>query len=199
LLFIVCNKMTYYSDAAIYIIRSGWDTYIGSAVNPLLRRNYHKCQIKKGTKNALYNGIRANGGEWSIEILCKFPCRDLHSLRIEEERWRSIIQPTLNSNRCYTGMSHDEYIRDYQRRNPDKMRANTKKWRTANPHYKKDYYEKNKDKLAQIQKEYIENNKEKVIALRRQRVDCPLCGCNVLKYNIKIHQKTKKCQKLRNN
>lgn len=32
----------------------------------------------------------------------------------------------------------------------------------------------------------------------RNKINCPICKCSITKYNLKKHQKTKKCLKVKN-
>ena len=56
------------------------------------------------------------------------------------------------------------------------------------PNYFKEYREKNHEKLSL----YYVNNKDKFF----RNIDCEHCGKQMLKANIKRHQKTKLCAKL---
>jgi hypothetical protein len=51
----------------------------------------------------------------------------------------------------------------------------------------------NKNIPTRISKEWKEDNKDKLIEQRRQDITCDKCGCIVKRYEIKRHQRTKKC------
>ena len=57
--------------------------------------------------------------------------------------------------------------------------------------YNKDYNETNKEKINEQKKQYREANKEKINEKKRGKISCE-CNCEVLKQNIKQHQRTKK-------
>ncbi len=58
------------------------------------------------------------------------------------------------------------------------------------PNYIREYKEKNKEKEKLYRKEYYSGNKDKFI----HKTDCDICGRNMMKTNIKRHQKSKFCQ-----
>ena len=45
--------------------------------------------------------------------------------------------------------------------------------------------------IAEIKKEWYENNKVKISEQRKEKITC-LCGCEVVKGQLKRHQQTKK-------
>ena len=53
--------------------------------------------------------------------------------------------------------------------------------------YMKQYREDNKEKIQ----EYKEDNREKIREYFKEKITRQ-CGCNVLKYNLKKHERTKK-------
>jgi len=57
--------------------------------------------------------------------------------------------------------------------------------------YFKQYRIDNLEKLKQSANEYYKNNKEKFLI----KVDCPICGKNMNKTNLKRHQKASLCIK----
>ena len=62
----------------------------------------------------------------------------------------------------------------------------------------KQYYEKNKEQIAERHKQYYENNKVKITDLRKQKMTCE-CKCIVRRGDYKRHLRTKKHQELINN
>jgi len=97
--------------------------------------------------------------------------------------------------------TNKEYIKEQQKQyninNKDKMKEYQKAYRKNNKdkinEEKKEYRKNNKDKIREKQKEYYENNKDKI----NKKIECEYCKCFTLKQNIKKHQKTNKCLKLR--
>ena len=67
------------------------------------------------------------------------------------------------------------------------MMTASQKFEMAHPNYFKEYRVKNYDKLSQ----YYLNNKDKFY----KNVECECCGKNMLKANVKRHQKSKLCAK----
>jgi len=57
-----------------------------------------------------------------------------------------------------------KYLELWRQNNPN----NSKKFRTENPNYVKDYYKKNKQKLLENSKKHYENNKQKILEKYRK-------------------------------
>lgn len=70
----------------------------------------------------------------------------------------------------------------------NKKQEYVERFKESHPNYFKEYREKNHEKLSL----YYVNNKDKFF----RNIDCEHCGKQMLKANIKRHQKTKLCAKL---
>ena len=107
----------------VYIIRCVdrrvKDTYLGSTRCTLAQRmTTHRYEKKKWPNSKLQAGVRRNGGwsnfyaEW-LEFVV-----DPSRLKFCEGEWQEKLQPTLNSNRCYTGVEPGvdgiEYMRQWR-------------------------------------------------------------------------------------
>ena len=73
----------------------------------------------------------------------------------------------------------------------EKKQEYTTNFLNKHPNYFVDYREKNRDKLICNSREYYQTNKNKFYVT----VKCELCGKEMLKANLKRHQKTKLCAK----
>lgn len=73
----------------------------------------------------------------------------------------------------------------------EKRNEYTANFLSKKPNYFKDYRERNRDTLICNSREYYQNNKNKFYV----NVKCELCGKEMLKANLKRHQKTKLCAK----
>jgi 5-methylcytosine-specific restriction endonuclease McrA len=51
------------------------------------------------------------------------------------------------------------YYREWDKKNPNKVKTKAKKWRAKNPDYRKNHYEKNKEKVLEQSREWYRENK----------------------------------------
>jgi hypothetical protein len=87
--------MPNYNKSVIYTIKSGDDIYVGSTTNFNVRKGEHKTSLKNGLKRKIYDVIRNNGGEWSMQPYQLYPCSNKIELCIQEEK----IRQKLGANR----------------------------------------------------------------------------------------------------
>ena len=166
-----CNK---YQDGLIYTIKTDNGLYVGSTCDFAVRKRCHKSSIYNEKnpkyKYKLYQNIRENGGEYSIEIYKMFPCNNEKELFMEEEKVRKYLNPNLNTNKCFTTKEElKNYMRDYS----------------------KEYRGKNKRNLKEMSREYYQINKEIISQKRSEIITCE-CGCQTSRRNISTHRKSKK-------
>ena len=125
------------------------DSYVGSTTSFTKRKYAHKYECnnekKKGYNLKLYTFIRDNGGwcNWNMIEIEKFPCQDGNEAHSRERYWIELLKSNLNMNNPIT--TTDEKIE-----------------------YQKEYYQENKEKIAERQKEYNEVNKEKMIEQQKE-------------------------------
>ena len=60
--------------------------------------------------------------------------------------------------------------------------------------YSKQYYENNKEDVIVAAKTFYENNKEHIQQRKTEKITCNVCGCQVSRNNISIHQQSQKCK-----
>ena len=158
-----------YSKSVIYTIRSKDNIYVGSTVNFRSRKNEHKSCItnekRKEYNYKLYKTIRRNDSEWDMQPHSIFPCVSKLELTIEEERVRQLLTADMNSHSCGTGLTMSEYMKQYR--------------------------EQNRDEINEKMKQYREQNRDEINEKQRQKVTCE-CGCDVAKYYLSVHRKSKK-------
>jgi len=164
--------MSDYSKAVIYIITTGDDFYVGSAVDLERRETEHKSRIfnenNEGYNFKYCKKIRENNGDWNIEIYKHFPCNNQRELEQEEQRVMDELNPTLNKKKAYqTEENRKEYKKLWCRK------------RNATG-YAKNYY--------------IEN-KEKISKKLGEKITCE-CGCIIARSSVSNHRKTPKHIKL---
>jgi len=109
------------------------DFYIGSTTITLEKRETkHNVDLRRNVKFKLYEECRKNNiTKISCTLIEEIEIKEIIEIRMLEQEYITKLQPTLNSQSAYR--SEED---------------------------KKEYYEKNKDKILERQKEYRENNEE---------------------------------------
>jgi hypothetical protein len=162
------------------------ETYVGHTTNIVKRRCQHKCgcnnENDKSYNFKIYKTIRDNGGwnNWSMVLICDFPCKNDEEARAEERRYYELLNASLNTvNPCrnkkeYRDANKDiisEYKKEYYEANKDTILEKQKEYREANRdtilEKQKEYYEANKDIISEKMKEYRDANKD--IILEKQK------------------------------
>jgi len=71
-------------------------------------------KIVKNYNFKVYEFMRENGGydNWKLEVLEKYPCDNKIQLRIREQYYYDLLNPTLNTNRPYIS---EEEIKKYNK------------------------------------------------------------------------------------
>jgi len=177
-----------YSKSVIYIITTADGLYVGSTCDFKTRKSLHKSSIyNESGKNynfKVYQNIRANDGEYCIELYKPFPCDNKRELEQEETRLMMELNANLNTNRAYiTEEEKMKYKIEYREKNRDEFNVKAKL-----------YHEKNKDERNAKKKVYYETNKEKIC----EKITCE-CGCVISRCNKTRHKKNKKHLNLMNN
>lgn len=141
-----------YSKGKIYTIRCGTDEtliYVGSTIQPLYERKAgHKRDSKNEKKNnsLLYSKINGDWTNWYIELYELYPCSCKQEL---DKKEGEIIRKIGTLNKRIAGRTRKEHYHDNKSKLLD---------------YKREYYQKNKEKKRQ----YYQNNIEKRKAYNRQ-------------------------------
>ena len=211
--------MNNYSKAVIYTIRTDNGLYVGSTYDFKQRKRIHKSNIYnencKCYNCKLYQNIRENDGDWSMEILHLFPCENGIELRQEETRVMTELNANLNMMRAYlTEQEKMEYNFEYHKlydethrdelnvnskrhyeKHKEKINAKNKLYQEKNKEklnvYKKLYRENNREELNAKHKLYDEKNKEKIKARKSEKITCE-CGCESARGNITQHRRSKR-------
>lgn len=114
------NKMTNYENSVIYTLNVAEQQYVGSTVDFDRRKREHTYSINSGRDRKVYRAIRENNGEWQMEIYEKYPCNNDDDLRMEEERIRKLLNAELNTNRCRSGLTKQEYSKMWYSKNRER-------------------------------------------------------------------------------
>jgi len=129
------------------------ETYIGSTKNLKIRIRKHKdCCINPNSPNhnlKVYKFIRANGGwnNFKFVILETKECKDEYDAHQIEQQYINSMKSELNDRSPYTGLTKEEYKKQYKILNKEKIKERTKQYYQENKEYIKQYYQENKNKL----------------------------------------------------
>ena len=182
-----------YSKGVIYTIRTDDGLYVGSSVDFKQRKGTHKSAIYnencKEYNFKLYKNIRANNGEYRIEMYKPFPCNSKRELKQEEDKVMLEMNANLNGRRAYLSAEEKkeqvkECMKLWRENNRDKNNA-----------YNKLYHEKNRDELNAKHKVWYEKNRDEINAKQLEKFTCE-CGCDISRATNTRHRKTKKHLKL---
>jgi len=192
--------MTDYSNAIIYTIKTDDGLYVGSTIDFKDRKRVHKCNVynenNKHYNYKVYQNIRANDGEYRIELYKPFPCDNRQELQQEEDRIRIELDANLNMIRAYTTEEEKrEYKKEWSENNRDRCSECKKEWYLKNKdkviERNKLYNEKNRDEVNAKKKLYRESNRDEINAKQCETVICE-CGCKSIRVNITRHRKSQK-------
>lgn len=181
--------MPKYENSVIYKLKHNEDyddtnIYVGSTSNFKNRKNCHKtrCYNEKDKKHnyPIYQYIRANGGwdEWVMIPIEPYACNSKKELEIRERHHIDLLRPKFN--KVKPGRTIKEWREDYKEQIAEK---------------EKQHRDANKKQVLEYHKQYRLANKEKISEREKQKVICEYCGFESTKYNLKNHQKSKKCLK----
>ena len=138
-----------YQDALIYTIKTDNGLYVGSTCDFVNRKVKHKSNSKE-LNQKLYQNIRENGGEYSMEIYKMFPCNSEKELQMEEEKIRKYLNANLNMKSCY-GRDIEkckQTAKNYQENNREYFCEASKKHRNK-------YAEKIKEQKSEVSKKKL--------------------------------------------
>ena len=180
--------------------------YVGSTCNLYKRKDSHKraCNNPNHKKynNPKYQIIRANGG-WENFKLIEIGNREQITAReaqLIEEEYRLELRANMNARKCYQSKeSRIEYKKQndkqYHEAHKEEKREYDKEYRVKNietiKEKKKEFYEVNKEQILEKNKKNYQNNKEQIKEKGRVVITCQ-CGCEVKKWCLSSHVKTKK-------
>ena len=178
--------------------------YVGSTVNMKERRRSHKKNCNNPNMQSynlkVYKTIREHGGwdEFKIIEIGYAEQLTLTEAHVIEEKYRVELNANLNKNKCFR-TEHEEqehrsaYRREYAQKNKDKISKQRKVYRQNNievlTEREKVYKQNNKDKISVRFKEYYQNNKDALC--ESARVYRQNNKDNVKAYNLAYNQKTR--------
>ena len=179
--------MSRYANSSIYKICCKdiniTDIYVGSTMNFNRRKTSHrtKCNNEKDPayNYYLYDFIRLNGGwkNWDMIVIEHISVKSKIELCSRERYWLEKLGATLNK---WSPIRTEDERKNYYEKNKDKMKEQMKEYRANN-----------KDKIKDKMKEYRGKNKGKIKDKRKDKIECE-CGSIVRKNNLPRHKKSKK-------
>jgi len=147
--------MIYYIYKLVCNDVSVTEVYVGSTSNIRNRKYQHKSYSNnpnhKHYTSKICQTIRENGGfeNWRMIVLEEMEeGTTLLQSRMREEYWRLELQANLNMRSCGTGLTKEEYNKDYH-----KEYKNTEKYKE----YQKEY--SHNEKCKETRKEYEKTEK----------------------------------------
>ena len=186
----------------IYKIEIGEKIYIGSTINKLSRRQRKHNEDYRKRKSKLYEECRKHNVE---KIICiPLEVKEIENeleIRLLEQEYIDKLKPLLNQKSAPSGLPTLEQRKQYREKNKEKIREMKKEYRKNNKEKesikKKQDWIKNREHYIEQKKQYYENNKTEINEKRKEYITCPICGFVGRKDKLNRHQKTKKCLELK--
>lgn len=135
------------------------ERYIGSTNIKDIRQRISKHKYQKCSSKQILDR-----NDYKVNILENYVC-DTRKELLQKEQCYIDNTENINKQDAVCKLTPSEKTKEWQKNNPKKNKV-----------HRKNYYERNKNKIN-----------EKVI--------CEICGCENTKSHLKRHQKTKKCMK----
>ena len=186
------------------------DTYVGHTTNFDKRKNNHKTACNNENLRYyninVYQFIRENGGwnNWEMIEIELYSCENKRQAETRERYWLEQLGATLNS--YVPTRTREEYYeanreiiidkqREYYEANREQIDKKHKEYREENKQQisekNKEYYQENREQLNEYQKEYRETNRDQISEKFKEKITCE-CGCEIRKYGLARHSKSKK-------
>jgi hypothetical protein len=153
-------------------------TYIGSTYQTLSQRliehrGYYRELLKNPDKKNIQTSTRViAGGDYDIVLLEKCPCESKEELN---KRKRHYIESMECINKIIPGRSVKEYKKIYYEKNKEAIAEKAKIYREKNKEKAKIHRDKNKEAIAEKGKIYYEKNREAIAEKNKVMVECS-CG-----------------------
>ena len=211
--------MTDYSKTSFYKLECKDpevpEIYIGSTKNFKRRKCEHKQQCNKDDKKLVYCFMRLTGGweNWNMLEIDEVDCRSKRHKNQIEAKYIRELGATLNYGMPQDideGLDLKEYYRQYRKINfveiAKKKKERIQKYREEHPvkintdktsQYKREWYNRNKEKILENRKEYRKKNHKKIYDRKKKKVKCP-CGSIVINDGLGEHRRSQKHQNWEN-
>lgn len=185
-----------------------WNFYIGSTWNMKARMREHERQFRIGNICFLFSYMRTNHLSpemFELVILEDKEFPNLHTRKVEEQRWIDLENPNLNDIRAdgvRTDDAYKQHCKDlkvlsdkrYRETHPDSDKEHGKKWYAEHKIEElvkqKQNYEEHKEEILTKQHAYWNEKKDGINAKRNIKNKCP-CGGKYTSGNKAVHRKGK--------
>ena len=186
-----------YNNAKIYKLCSDVDDcfYIGSTCNSLAKRlSHHKYDASRRAEIKVYKHFNRIGlGEMKIILIEKCDVNDKDELLRVEDRH---IKDNIKNPNCLNSWRAKRSFAEWKEEERDAYLERKRKFYQRHKdeilEKHKEYREKNRDSMVDYLKEYYAQNKESLLEKQRQKIQCPICQCEVRRYAFKRHERTPK-------
>ena len=151
--------------------------YIGSTNLTLRKRlTVHKKKAVDFPNRKVYKYIAENGGwnKFEIKLIEKIEYENDTELKIKEEHYRAnqVQNLLLNSQKSYVGLELKEYSKQYYKENINKRKEyiekNKDRIKEHKKEYDKQYREKNIERISEYKKEWKKSNKERISQYKKE-------------------------------
>jgi len=97
----------------------------------------------------------------------------------------------LDQKKQYRQTNKDK-IKQYYKDNKERIKQYTEDNKDKIAEKKKQYYAANKEQKVENQKQYYAANREQILEKQGQKINCPVCNCEVSKNHFTRHEKSQK-------
>ena len=127
--------------------------------------------------NLCKSKIIIDRNNYQYATLEKIEYEDKFELKNRERWW---IENNECVNKSIPNRTQKEYMKEWYEANKDKIAEK-----------QKTYNDKNKEKIAEQKKQYYAENKDKIEKYKKEKITCD-CGCVVRRQHLARHKKTNK-------
>lgn len=173
-----------YSKSKLYFIRSHQTdlVYVGSTTQKLMyrfqahKRDY-KLYLEGKLKRICTSSLIVKYDDAYIELVKECPCDNKEQLHKFEGE---LIRNTECVNKYISGRNFKEWVEDNKEKRGEYMTT-----------YLKQYVVDNNETIKAYKKQYYEKNKEKILDEAKVKMECE-CGSKINKGDLAQHKRTKK-------
>jgi GIY-YIG catalytic domain len=189
------EAITKYRNGKIYKITSPQTDkiYIGSTcANLKYRLSAHNTEYKNGTTITAKDILQFD--DHKIELIEDYPCNEKYDLHLRE-RYHIEQNKDVVVNKMIPTKTRQEYRKEYHEKNKQKLNEQSKQYHEANKdkinERQRNTYYEKQDDRLAYATTYREQNKDKMNAAKRERIVCPTCGTEMSKNSLARHNKRK--------
>ena len=155
------------------------NTYAGSTINMTTRKCNHKSSCNNINSKCyhllVYKIIRENGGwsNWKMLQLESIFVKDKPEAKRREQYWIEYYHAEMNMRNAKQDETHYlDYHRNYYQNNKEILAEHQREYNQKNKdkinERGREYYQRNKEKIAEQQREYKQENKKKIAEYNRE-------------------------------